>query len=221
MQVGKGLGGAGQQQLNMSQLCPGGQEANGILVWISNSVASRSRAVTIPLCLTLLRPHLKFCVQFWAPQFQKNLQVLERVQIRAMELWKGLEHKSDEEKPRELGVFSHEKRSLRGDLIALYNCLKDRCSQLQRQDEDHQLRQKTLANPDKNHFLAKARRNSFLTTMPISSTFWCHKRNEINIRQTLGIDIRKEPSRNETTGLDEIREGHRKEIRTIQPTLDT
>ncbi|TRZ22412.1 hypothetical protein HGM15179_004685 [Zosterops borbonicus] len=93
--------------------------------------------------------------------------------------------------------------------------------QLQRQDEDHQLRQKTLANPDKNHFLAKARRNSFLTTMPISSTFWCHKRNEINIRQTLGIDIRKEPSRNETTGLDEIREGHRKEIRTIQPTLDT
>ncbi|TRZ19083.1 hypothetical protein HGM15179_008031 [Zosterops borbonicus] len=66
-----------------------------------------------------------------------------------------------------------------------------------------------------------ARRNSFLTTMPISSTFWCHKRNEINIRQTLGIDIRKEPSRNETTGLDEIREGHRKEIRTIQPTLDT
>ncbi|TRZ24755.1 hypothetical protein HGM15179_002457 [Zosterops borbonicus] len=92
---------------------------------------------------------------------------------------------------------------------------------LQRQDEDHQLRQKTLANPDKNHFLAKARRNSFLTTMPISSTFWCHKRNEINIRQTLGIDIRKEPSRNETTGLDEIREGHRKEIRTIQPTLDT
>ncbi|TRZ10374.1 hypothetical protein HGM15179_016739 [Zosterops borbonicus] len=93
--------------------------------------------------------------------------------------------------------------------------------QLQRQDEDHQLRQKTLANPDKNHFLAKARRNSFLTTMPISSTFWCHKRNEINIRQTLGIDIRKEPSRNETTGLDEIREGHRKEIWTIQPTLDT
>ncbi|TRZ12752.1 hypothetical protein HGM15179_014359 [Zosterops borbonicus] len=93
--------------------------------------------------------------------------------------------------------------------------------QLQRQDEDHQLRQKTLANPDKNHFLAKARRNSFLTTMPISSTFWCHKRNEINIRQTLGIDIRKEPSRNETTRLDEIREGHRKEIRTIQPTLDT
>ncbi|TRZ15895.1 hypothetical protein HGM15179_011243 [Zosterops borbonicus] len=92
---------------------------------------------------------------------------------------------------------------------------------LQRQDEDHQLRQKTLANPDKNHFLAKARRNSFLTTMPISSTFWCHKRNEINIRQTLGIDIRKEPSRNETTRLDEIREGHRKEIRTIQPTLDT
>ncbi|TRZ14591.1 hypothetical protein HGM15179_012520 [Zosterops borbonicus] len=29
------------------------------------------------------------------------------------------------------------------------------------------------------------------------------------------------PSRNGSTGLDKIREGHRKEIRTIQPTLDT
>ncbi|TRZ11336.1 hypothetical protein HGM15179_015775 [Zosterops borbonicus] len=44
---------------------------------------------------------------------------------------------------------------------------------------------------------------------------------EINIRLTCEIDIRKEPSGNGTTGLDKIREGHRKEIRTIQPTLDT
>ncbi|TRZ08940.1 hypothetical protein HGM15179_018170 [Zosterops borbonicus] len=74
---------------------------------------------------------------------------------------------------------------------------------------------------DKNHFLANARRNSFLTTMQISSTPWHDMQTEINIRLTCVIDIRKEPSRNGTTGLDKIREGHRKEIRTIQPTLDT
>ncbi|TRZ13544.1 hypothetical protein HGM15179_013568 [Zosterops borbonicus] len=78
-----------------------------------------------------------------------------------------------------------------------------------------------LASLDKNHFLANARRNSFLTTMQISSTPWHNMQTEINIRLTCVIDIRKEPSRNGTTGLDKIREDHRKEIRTIQPTLDT
>ena len=62
-------------------------------------MVSRSREVILPF-------------QMWSPQYRRDMDLLECIQRRATEMIHGMEHLFNEDRLRELELFSLEKRRL-------------------------------------------------------------------------------------------------------------
>ena len=113
-------------KLDMSQqYALAAQKANGILGRITKK---HGQQVEGGYPAPLLRAgEASSGVQMWSPQYRRDTDLLEHIQRRATKMIKGMEYFSYEDRLRELGLFSLQKRRLWGDLRAAFQYLKGSC----------------------------------------------------------------------------------------------
>eukprot|EP00061_Rhincodon_typus_P007034 g28298.t1 len=58
------------------------KKAYGMLVFIGRGIEYKNRQVMLQLYRTSVRLHLEYCIQFWSPHYQKDVDALDRVQKR-------------------------------------------------------------------------------------------------------------------------------------------
>uniref|UniRef100_A0A8C5QJD5 Uncharacterized protein n=1 Tax=Leptobrachium leishanense TaxID=445787 RepID=A0A8C5QJD5_9ANUR len=119
------LGAIISEDLRVSSQCNrAAGNASRMLGCVGRGISSRKREVLMPLYRALVRPHLEYCVQYWRPYLQKDIDILERVQRRATKMVYGLKEKSYQERLNDLNMYSLEKRRDRGDMIETFKYVK-------------------------------------------------------------------------------------------------
>jgi len=63
---------------------------------------------------TFVRPHLEYCVQAWSPHLRKDINTLERIQMRATKLVPELRHLTYYERLYRLDLTTLEEETTRG-----------------------------------------------------------------------------------------------------------
>ncbi|RMC13226.1 hypothetical protein DUI87_10760 [Hirundo rustica rustica] len=91
--VQKDLGALVDNKLSMSQQCVlVAKKAPGVLGFTRKSIARSLREVILPLHSSLMRSHLECCARFWAPQYKRDLELLEQIQWRATKMRRRLRY---------------------------------------------------------------------------------------------------------------------------------
>jgi len=102
--------------------------ATTVLGQIARTFSYRDRRTFLGLYIQFVRPHLEFSSPAWSPWLQKDVQLLEKVQERAVKMIGGLQGATYRAKLKELGLQSLEERRIEADLILAYKVLNKKCN---------------------------------------------------------------------------------------------
>ena len=97
--------------------------ANAVLGQLTRALHYCDRHIFVGLYKTHVRPHLEYAVQAWAPSLVRDIDVLEKVQRRAVGMVSGLEGRNYEQRLLELNLPSLADRRRRGDMITTHRIL--------------------------------------------------------------------------------------------------
>jgi hypothetical protein len=101
------------------------KKANRMLGTIKRNFTCRDKKFIITLYKSMIRPHLDYCSQAWRPYLQRDINLIENVQKRALKCISGFEHLRYEEQLKRARLTTLECRRLRGDLIETYKLMHE------------------------------------------------------------------------------------------------
>jgi len=95
-------------------------KGNRILGMIKTTIISRDIHILLNLYKTLVRPHLEYRSPAWSPHYQKDKQLLEKVQHRFTRLFPYLRNMCYHDRLRRLGLWTLQEHHNRADLLEVF-----------------------------------------------------------------------------------------------------
>ena len=106
-----------------AQCSEAARRASAVLTQISKAFLYQDRKVFLQLYKQFVLCHLEFGVTAWSPWAFGDVDLMERVQKREVNLISGLTGKTYEDKLQEIGLSSRTERRLKYDLVQTYKAL--------------------------------------------------------------------------------------------------
>ena len=99
----KYLGVTMNANMKVSEQCRiAASKGNHVLGMIRINITYKEKSLIVPLYKAIVRPHLEYCIQAWSPYLRKDIDMLEKIQRRAIKLIPGQRDLIYEERLKEL-----------------------------------------------------------------------------------------------------------------------